>query len=70
MLGLEHTDPLVLGVDIHHDDTIRKPWRNQLMDKFQEQQSPRERKDLEKVIFDYFGQDINKRRTEGIKPKK
>ena len=50
MLGTERQDPVAFCVTLHHDDTIREKWRNQVIDKFQEEQVPRERRALEYVI--------------------
>ena len=43
MADQERTSPLVLGLTVHHDDTIRDPARNKLMDEFQVQQRKSEK---------------------------
>jgi hypothetical protein len=50
IMGVEKNDPLVLGLTLHHDDTIRPDWRNTVMDIFQKEQVKRERAELKDMI--------------------
>jgi hypothetical protein len=47
---MDRPGPLILGLTIHHDDTIRDPARNTMMDEFQKTQKKREMQRLVEIL--------------------
>lgn len=70
MLGLEHEDMRPYGIILNHDDTIRPNWRNSVMDQFQKQQVPRERKELEQLMRNRFNISAENWKKFGVKHQK
>lgn len=63
IIGDIHQDPIVFGAEIHHDDSIRPEWRNNLMDVWQRHRTELETQELGKLVLTGQIEKFNKERT-------